>query len=71
MIMLMRKNLYSARTIKYSKALNIKLQKKKFQNYKKFHAMRKSKKSKILYKIKIKLFKALNFRVILVNYKLS
>ena len=33
--------------------------------------MRKSKKSKILYKIKIKIFKALNFKVILVNYKLS
>ena len=29
------------------------------------------KKSKILYKIKIKMFKALNFRVILVDYKLS
>ena len=33
--------------------------------------MRKPKKSKNLYKIKIKIFKALNFRVILVNYKLS
>ena len=30
MIMIMRKNLYSARTIKYSKALNIKLQLKQF-----------------------------------------
>ena len=35
--------------------------------------MQKSKKykSKILYKIKMKIFKALNFRVILVDYKLS
>ena len=33
--------------------------------------MRKSEKSKILYKIKTKMFKALNFRVILVDYKLS
>ena len=54
-MMIMIKNLYSARTLKHSK---------------KFHAMRKSKKSKILYKIKIKIFKALNFRVILVKYKL-
>ena len=33
--------------------------------------MRKPKKSKILYEITIKIFKALYFRVILVNYKLS
>ena len=33
--------------------------------------MRKSKKSNILCKIKIKILKALNFRVILVNYMLS
>ena len=78
MIMIMRKNLYSARTIKYSKALNIKLQLKQFlkannnnNNNKTFHAMRKSKLAKILYKSKIKMFKALNFRVILVDYKLS
>ena len=65
MILIMIKSLYSARTIKYSKALNMKLQLKQFlkannnNNSKKIHAMRKSKKSKILYK------------VILVNYKLS
>ena len=56
MIMIMINNLYSTRTLKHSK---------------KFHTMRKSKKSKILYKIKITIFKALNFRVILVKYKLS
>ena len=33
--------------------------------------MRKPKKSKNLYKIKIKIFKALNFRILLVNYKLK
>ena len=66
MILIMIKSLYSARTIKYSKALNMKLQLKQFlkannnnNNSKKIHAMRKSKKSKFLYK------------VILVNYKLS
>ena len=71
MVMMMMKKLYSARTIKYSKALNIKLQLKKFlkpdnnNNFiKKFYAMLKSTKlkSKILYKIKV------NFRLILVNY---
>ena len=62
MIMIMIKNLYSARTIKYSEALNIKLQFSKTipkkliittTITKKFHAMQKSKKSKILNKIKI------------------
>ena len=73
--MIMIKILYSARTIKYSKALNIQLQLKKMPKklistiiiLKKIYAMLKSKKekSKILYKIK------LNFRVILINDKLS
>ena len=53
MIMIMIKNLYSTRTIKYSKALHIKLQLKKNPKkliltiiiIKKFHALRKSKKS--------------------------
>ena len=49
--MIMIKNLYSARTIKYSKALNISYNKKNPEKLiitiiiiKKFHAMRKSKK---------------------------
>ena len=54
--MIMIKNLYSARTITYSKALNIKLQLKKIPEkliitiikiittIKKFHAMQKSRK---------------------------
>ena len=72
----MIKNLYSARTIKYSKALNIKFQLKQFlkannnNNNNKNNSML-CENLKILYKIKIKIFKALNFRVILVNYKLS
>ena len=53
MVMMMTKNLYSTRTIKYSKALNIKLQFKKIPKKllitiiiitKEFHAMLKSKK---------------------------
>ena len=51
--MIMIKNLHSTRTIKYSKALHIKLQLKKNPKkliltiiiIKKFHALRKSKKS--------------------------
>ena len=46
--MIIIKNLYSTRTIKYSKALHIKLQLKKNPKkliIKKFHALRKSKKS--------------------------
>ena len=45
--MIMIKNLYSAGTIKYSKALNIKITIKKIPEkliIKKFHAMQKSKK---------------------------
>ena len=53
MILIMIKNLYSTRTIKYSKALHIKLQLKKNPKkliltiiiIKQFHALRKSKKS--------------------------
>ena len=62
MIMIMIKNLYSTRTIKYSKALHIKLQFKKIPKkliitiiiIKKFHALRNLKSLKFYTKLKLK-----------------